>query len=72
VFGRGGVGNISESRLKTSSKPFKKAFSFKGGGVGISSLSYPSDIQDVNDEDRRKYAQIRDRWASFVSASTFD
>jgi hypothetical protein len=63
VFGRGGVGNISETRPKISNKPFKKAFLFKGGGAGISSLSSPSDILDVDvhNEDRRKYAQIRDR-----------
>jgi hypothetical protein len=58
VFGRGGVGNLSESRSKTSTKPFKRAYSFKGG-PGISSLSPLSDLPD--DEDHKKYAQIRDR-----------
>ena len=63
VFGRGGVGNLSESRSKTSTKPFKRAY-FKGGRPGISSLSPPSDLPD--DEDHKKYAQIRDRCVLFV------
>lgn len=62
VSGRGGIGNITESNPRSPTKPLRRASFFKGGGAGISSLSSPTDMLDMNafDEDeRRKYALER-------------
>ena len=62
VSGRGGIGNITESNPKSPTKPLRRASLFKGGGAGISPLSPPSDLLDMNvydEEERRKYARER-------------
>jgi hypothetical protein len=64
VSGRGGIGNITESHPKSPTKPLRRAsLFFKGGGAGISPLSPPSDMLDMNvydEAERRKYAHDKD------------
>jgi len=58
--GRGGIGNITETNPKSTTKPLRRASLFRGGGAGISPLSPPSDILDMNvydEAERRQYAQ---------------
>jgi len=75
VSGRGGIGNITESNPKSPTKPLRRASLFKGGGAGISPLSPPSDLLDMNvydEEERRKYARESWRHSSRASSVTLN
>lgn len=60
VSGRGGIGNITESDPRSTSKPLRRASLFKGGGDAIAALSSPKDRLDMNaydEQERLDYAR---------------
>jgi len=73
VSGRGGIGNITETNPKSPTKSLRRVSLFRGGGAGVSTISTPSNILDMNvydEEERRSYAHNKNRWRQSDRPST--